>query len=118
MDRLLRSLRSETTVDPETGFPSSNSRVTREAYNIEVDTMDLDHPSLGHNPADWTHSVAANKLFMVTRSYMGTDARRVVHSELSGLKDGLGDYRLLNREYDHAYDDLQATLLEQDFGCR
>ena len=112
MDFLLMGLRGGTTVDLITGQPA-HFRVTQEAHQCEVDKMGLDRPSLGNNPADWSHTFVANRLLLVIHSYMGTDAKKVINPEPNGQKDGLEAYRLLNHEYDRESDDFEATLMER-----
>ena len=92
---------------------SHETRIEKVHYDREVNILGLNDSSLGMNPADWQHGFVSQKLFMVIFSHIGPDAKKIIQSELNGRKDGFEAYRLLNREYDPACDDLESTLLER-----
>ena len=88
-------------------------RVEKVHYDREIQMLCPNDPSLGTNPADWQHQFVSQKLFMVTFSHIGVEAKKIIQSELNGRRDGFEAYRPLNREYHPACDDLESTLVER-----
>ena len=65
-----------------------DSPVEKVHYDRENGTMGLNDPSLGMNPADWSHQFVSQKLFMVIFSHLGVDAKKIIQSELNGNRTG------------------------------